>query len=504
METRGTNARPFRSWSAQVLSYIFLIFVCVAEASAGELPTLLQLMDEAFATCKELKVESDEEPTWSLGILAQAQVYAGDYSGALKTVSKFDPGHRVITLLICAMRQAELTGIPPIPPTGIGEAADLLQADYAKFYTGRGQITQALQTAGGIPVNRGTLSFVADTYLDIAVAQLQRGDRCGTLATLRQARSLVGKMPWRPRAVEKLVRMIELFKLAGDPTSACNAAWAAEQLAETEAKQGDINEFTMLMWARVGKGHVLVGNQKAAARAFHRAFDYAVGLYKDSDPEVVGDNWIRGQRCTAYAKLGSIHYSVGWKDHSARSFQQALKEASGIKIASTRDGNLHDIFSSQVEAGDFQGAHSTMSKIKTRFYRSHCLCKLAETNRASGQTDAARKYIEQARKLGEAEKDANDRTAIFVDIGKAQAAYRDLIAARESFQLALDVSNATKGKEYHQRVALAQIRVGLLSEAYETVKKIEELEWRVLPLARLVHELAKQSRKNQEYRQRRQ
>jgi hypothetical protein len=78
-----------------------------------------------------------------------------------------------------------------------------------------------------------------------------------------------------------------------------------------------------------------------------------------------------------------------------------------------------------------------------------------------------------------------------VKAAEAKAKAGDLPGAKRCLEKAVDVSRATMANDYHQEIARAQDRIGLLEDAYRTIKDIPQPEWRSLPLAELARETAK-------------
>jgi len=58
---------------------------------------------------------------------------------------------------------------------------------------------------------------------------------------------------------------------------------------------------------------------------------------------------------------------------------------------------------------------------------------------------------------------------------------------KQALKVSTDKDNA-----YHQSIARCQIRLGQFAEAYATIQGIRERQFRLLPLAELARELAKQ------------
>ncbi len=461
-----------------------------------ELPSAAELVREAILACD--RFAADEQPVLAIIPLAEAQVYAGDYPGAMKTARSLDGMWRTVTMVVCLEAQAEVTGDFPGIPADIGElppeqegtpetktiGESMARCELIKFHARAGRFAEARQEADRIPIDRGSAYELAKTLTLVAREQLARKDR-GASATLKRAKAVAARTPWVPRQVEILQPMVDLWVEVGDRETAVTVVRLMDGLAEKHTRTEPWSRYTALTYGHLGTAYAAIGDADPAGAAFWRAIEIAEGI-EDSP---VGDSR-RCDQVKTLADIGAMQFSASRKADAAGSFSKARQYASQIGEELSRNGAMRDIVQAQFQSGDFAGAIETTDLITSPYWQCLCLCKIAMCDGFPGRSAERRQLVDRAGNLARSEGDAKTRADMWVDVAEAQAKLGDIDASRRSLEIALEISNASLEKLLHQRIACEQVGAGLFREAYATIHAIDNPQWRALPLAQLARAVA--------------
>src|SRR5262249_36941508 len=138
-----------------------------------------------------------------------------------------------------------------------------------------------------------------------------------------------------------------------------------------------------------------------------------------------------------------------------------------------------------------EGALKTLERMQSTYWKALGYCECAGKLASEGQRFAAQQLLDKAEALAATESEPKTSADMLVKIAEARAKTADLLVAKRCLEKAIKASQATKANDAHQWIARCQVRVGLLEDAHETIRAMQQLESRLLPLAELTREAAK-------------
>jgi hypothetical protein len=190
-------------------------------------------------------------------------------------------------------------------------------------------------------------------------------------------------------------------------------------------------------------------------------------------------------------QIGVWQRRVGLQAESAESYAMAMARVKALTNVLERDYLFLILTETLCDGGDVDVALKATEPIQGAYWKALSYCHCAKALAASRREPEAQALRKKAETLADAEATADHRTDMLAKIAEAAAKADDLPAAKRCLDKALQVSRATKEHKYHVSIARCQVRIGLLDNAYETVRDIPQVERRDLPLAELAREVAK-------------
>lgn len=488
--------RADRGFTARYLGLVCLV-LAFSEASA-ELPPARELIRQTQDACKEYEDREGEKAGWPLLELAKAQAYTGDYAQNIETARSIPGFWKVAAVCGCWQIHFEHTGTIAEFPAELFAESDL---DKLENTTARVEIAKVLAKAGRLgeatkflpkdEENRGTAYSLTEFYLFLAQEQAQRGDRQGAATNLKRAATFSERFKDNPKRVEWIETMVRVWIKIENQAEARAARDAAVQLLRERRKKKP-NEYLSLYWARLGKLHVLLGQQNLAREAFAEALRLADAADKNAKEEGIQDENLRADSYSrAVAQIGAWQFTCGFKTEAAESYRRAVARAEQIQPDGMRDYQLLRLLELQRDEGDIDGALKTLERMQSAYYKTLGYCSCAQKLATDGQAPAAQRLLQKAEALADAEPEPKHSTDMWGKIAEVKAKAHDLPAAKHCLERALKLSRGTEANDHHQWIARCQIRLGLLDDAHQTIRAIPQPEWRLLPLAELTHQAAK-------------
>jgi hypothetical protein len=476
----------------------FYLFVAPPLVRAG-LPGTQQLIRETKKTCIQQQKEKGDNIDWPLMELAAAQAYALDYEGALQTARLMSGNAFMIPAFFTCWkiyfeRTDRIAELPKDPPgdndieKGL-HAGIRLEAAKVLIKAGENKAAAKFLPKDGDDLGRDRNAFFAEFYLALAEDQVQRGDREGADKSLQRSFASWKRFRYAVMHLDWVESMVKLWLQLGNREQAILAKEAALRLVQELSQNSKPVEYFGLNWAQIGKLYLLLNEDKLAREAFAEGHRLVEAADRRAKEENRGRNPNVERYIRTMGQIGTRQFVSGMKHEATASYTKAITKAEEIGDARGRDYELDNLVKLQCDAGDVEGALKTLEHIRGLYRKARGCCACAGGFVAVGQRSAAQRLLEKAAAFADA--DPENSCHIFLEIAKVKGKAEEQSAAKEYCDKALQLSRATKDNRHHQSIARCQVRVGLFEDAYETIMAIQEVKFRLLPLAELAHQAAR-------------
>lgn len=461
------------------------------------LPPVASLIREADETCRKVTSDMGETSPWVSIALVKAKAYSGDYAGAIQTTQSLSDIWQVVALEFCWEIELAQTGearesIPEVIARSMDTKDEVFRLNCIKMLVDSGKLDEAKKLLPHHDEQRADIFVLTEYYLHLAAYQSRTGDAAGAAANLQRAGGLASrwsKGPARPR-LEWLHATLKVWLKLENKERALAISQTAHALVQTNATSVKSEQLAKA-WSDVAKLHMLAGSRalaRDALRAAARIAD-AAGPAPDADPEY--RNLDLKHQVDCLSEIGTQQFASGFKDDATETYSMGIKRAEKIQDVNQRQSTLLDRLALQCTVGDSEGALKTLESMQDAYWRAIGCCRCAGTLATEGKRSHARQLLKRAESLANNKTALSSKIDVLLKIAEAQATMEDLSQARSTFTNVRDLADAAKESGFRQPMAIAQIRCGLLEDAYETTNAIEELRYRILPLTMLAEHAAK-------------
>lgn len=319
---------------------------------------------------------------------------------------------------------------------------------------------------------------VADLLAKFARAQFEVGHLTESRAALSQAIDFCRNIESTHNCDAALAAIVEVQASTGDFTAAIDTARTIEGAY-----------IRTLALAKIARTQITAGHLSAA-------FD---GLSRIEDP-----TW----RARLMTEVGITLAKVGDSSQATAMLVRARETAVDSGDSNERNSVLGDIVGAQAEVGDVNGAFNTADRIKSPFFHSIALLKLARGQVKTGDVMAARSTLHKAADAAQQIEWPQERTSELVQIARSQNEVGDSAGVRatlsEAYQTAASywkdptVEDAPSEWDLLSKVARAQLEIGDKIAATNTISLsliavggVGRRQWNAFALAEAAQLLAK-------------
>lgn len=478
-----------------------IVALCVltlaSSSQAAELPPFSQLLAECQRALRDFDEMEGEESSWAWMNLAQAQVINGDDAAGLKAAAAIKHDFsRNIALWLCVKEQARRGTFQGKLPDGLNpENLDLVWIEIAEVYAKAGDFENALVTIKNAPPSRGNTFRLVDFYREMANSQLRhKVPDDELLPILDQGLQLSKDVQGADRAVEKLTAFGEIALKCGAVERQLRSIELAVEVIQMREHIDDFRALA-LAWARIAQLQYAGGDKAASEESFNRAWALIsqiviipLGNTGDRNRE------FRSDLVKATAIVAAFMKKCAFESESRQHFDSAVDIAEANEYQLGRNAGLWEIVESQTNCGDFAGAESTAKRLTNSYYLAWYLCSAAKRAFAEGKKSQMDAYCAKVPAIADSAKELSDKTSILTMLAVTYAECKEPSQAKLIFEQAIRVADTAEEREeavgYYQRVALDQVKVGLLPEGYATIQAMGNSRWKLIPFTHLVRAVA--------------
>jgi hypothetical protein len=474
----------------------FLVLFLAAPAQA-QLPPVAQLIDEARTACQKFQAETQQTPDWAYLELVRAQAYVGDSRTAILLTRPMEPMMQAIGLGFCARIELEQTGVITESLAEIRARAKATEDEVilSQFASDLIELGKTEEAAEFLPKNdtaRGELFVIVRFHLDLAGQHAKAAAPEAAEASLRRAALFAARWPKKDISVHLrwLEATTKVWLLLRNVERARAAGGIARELLEGH---GQATEPRMLprIWLQIANLHLLAGDTLQARDALRQAVAAveAVGLSASPPEEKDKDHNLEN-----YARqlnmIATQQFAAGAPPEAAATYEKAFAISQQIGAGLQRNAYYIEIVELQCDVGDLETALKTVGLAEAPEWRALGYCRCGRRAATDGDRPRAQQLLAKAEAVARSSPELQRVTAM-TKIGEAHAALGDKLTAKRLLDDARRMEQDANDSNWNPEIARAQIRAGLLEDAYQTIQAIEEPRWRAQPLAELAHQAAK-------------
>ncbi len=476
----------------------------IASPCRGELPSVKELIRRTEAACAVQEKEVEGSAAWALQSLAEAKAYTGDFAGAVRTAQSITGLWQGFAYIQCWVIHFEQTGaLAELPPDAFSETNDLekvskIQAriDMAKALIKAGRTAQAMKhlPQGKDQETRENALFLQGFYVFLVEYHRNRGDSREAAASLRRGWEVFQNSGVRISRFDWFETVAKLWLKLGDRAQASSVKDETVRQLREYTRRSEPHQLMSVEWARIAALHAYFGDDELAREAFRESLRVAEAAYRKERDDGIGRG-MKDYYIANYAdNLGQVaayQFRAGRKSAAANALDQSISLFSQIRDIGQRNYRLSKVLDYLADEGDFEGAVKSLQAMTSAYYQMGGYCRCAKNLVAAGRTLEGLRYLAMAEALANKERESNDFKGPLEEFAEIKAKAGDLAAARAVLAKGLAISRATQVKDLHQGIARCQVRLGLLDDAYETIREIPQPNFRVWPLSELACEAAK-------------
>ena len=486
----------------QSITWFFIAWLAVGHSLSAGLPPVERLLCETEEACRKLQEDTGESPDWNLITLAKAKAYADDYAGAIQITRSLPGLLSRVALGLCFEIEREQTGaaretVNEIVALSKTAEDPLDRLEFAQMLVDSGKLAEAQQLLPRQEEDRKDIFVLTEFYLHLAAYQARMGDPPGAAASLQRADGLSAR--WKQGSLRRRVDWLEatqkVWLTVENKKQALATAQAAHELVQASGTAAGSGESARV-WSNVAKLHMLVGESEPAREALRTAARTAESAGPTPDTQREYRDLALQNQAKSFNEIGGRQFTFGFNEDAAKTYLLGMKAAGQIQDPLRRQGTLLERLTLQSDAGDSAGALETLELLQAGYWQAAGCCRCARALATQGKRPEAQQLLRRAESLANDESGLNNKAHIALHIAEVHAAMGDLAQARSAIKKACELGDAGEDGNFRQPIALAQIRCGMLDDAYETTMAIEELPYRVVPLAMLAERAAKANARN--------
>jgi tetratricopeptide (TPR) repeat protein len=478
----------------------------IGSPAHGELPPAAQLVKQAQEAC-----DAVDDPRWLSEIrsaflfadgemafieLARAHALLGDVPRATAALDSAYDEPAAVEMLVRTVL-AETTGRAPELPHDMEPArAASERMGFAMTFFKQGDFDKAREQIDLMPDWSGTPRMQARTFLEMAKTQRERGDRAAALVSCEAAAACLAKVSPPEDRIGLTIRLADALARSGGFDEARRLIQSAQRGLHQRESGDEPEAVDHLDWAQLANVYILLGNDDEARRYSRRAVE-ALDAAADSEPSLANDRAeemasLCHLRVEAYLAAGrkaearrSLDLAVAWLEkQEPTETPDILGKYFRNLFEGARQWKLRRICLDRQKADDPDGAMATLEAIPPGMVRFLTLRDMVEHASSQGREDEARTLAGHAAEHDDPALKKRERVGLLTWIAAAYAKVPDREAARGWIDKALAISKARGGK-FHVTIALAQIEIGFVEDACETVRAIRNAPDRAVVLAKL-------------------
>lgn len=360
---------------------------------------------------------------------------------------------------------------------------------------GTGNLTAAKQFVFTNETRRNDFYLITEYHLQLAVSQAANDDLPAAAENLRLAtdssskwkrNSLIPRLQWLDRIIRTWVRIGR----QADAFAVYKVAHNLILAKESKASARDIP----LAWGILAKLRLVVPEAPAvqtelreAIQNYHASISRQIaGMPENPDSQFQS-------HAINLGRLAMDQFVAGFVDDANTTSHLAIETMKQVQSEMARHSGLFNLIELQCDAGDVSTAIQATQLMILPYWKAKACCSCSSRFMKLQQEAEARRYLESALSFIEQESDLRSKLSVLVESAELLAQWGELSVAKDRFQKLLQLSGDDEDNGVvFQTVALAQIRIGLIDDAYGTVHRIVDPQWRTAPLIKLAHQSAKQ------------
>jgi hypothetical protein len=463
-----------------------------AQFASGQdaLPPVRQLLSETLALCNADR----ESHKAALNDLAAAQCYLRDFEAARKTLPPYEPLNffQMAAHHKCASIEVELTGSTAnIPPALWNDEFGFLHGDAALALVSRGDFEKALHHIDAIPKSIHSAWNIVGVKLVEKLKEAQQTDHCRKVllawaSCYDNTDSIFDYVLDRHHFLRLVAWLVE-FHERPKAVTLCER-WHSLLKADTDID--DSGRYIGLGWADYALAAKALGDKPAAAFALQQAREWLEKAFEAKFDPKERESYYGFAK--SYAAIAARQAVVLGDEQAQPAYIIAYDLARQSVNPQYGEYTYERIVSEQLTAGDEKGIAQTLRSMLASRYIARAWAAICEHHLEHSQPESARAAARQAGQWLD-----QDGFEPFMAHDMAKVAATAALAgekelAQKLFRRALALSEMNEDPKLdHPWIARMQIHAGLLSEAYDTIRSIPELNDRLTPQAELCLALAK-------------